>query len=130
MASIFSKIIDREIPADIIYEDEYFCAFLDVFPVAEGHTLLVPKKEVDYIYDLDDDLLVKMQLLSKRLAIALRGAIDCKRIATAVIGLEVPHAHLHLVPIHTMSDMDFGKEKKLADKEQQKIIAQRIIAHI
>lgn len=111
MASVFTKIINREIPGHIVAEDDNFIAFLDITPVALGHVLVVPKKEVDYIFDLDDDNLAGLHLFSKKVAIALKKAITCKRIGITVIGLEVPHTHVHLVPMNSMNDISFSKTK-------------------
>ena len=109
MASIFTRIINREIPGYIVAEDDRFIAFLDVRPMTEGHTLCVPKREVDYYYDLTDEELVDLTLFSKRVARGLKEAVSCRRIANGVLGLEVPHAHLHLVPIRNEGDFRFGK---------------------
>lgn len=117
MASIFTKIINGEIPSYKILEDENYLAFLDVFPLVVGHTLVIPKKEIDYIFDLDDQLLAGLHIFSKRVAKALQKAIPCKRIGVTVIGLEVPHAHVHLVPISTMDDMNFSRPKITVSKE-------------
>lgn len=126
MPSIFSKIISGEIPAHKIAEDDRFLAFLDVFPLVEGHTLVIPKLEVDYIFDLDDDTFSGLQLFSKKVAKALRKAIPCKRIGTAVVGLEVPHTHIHLVPLQHVSDMDFSRPKLTLSSDQLADIAERI----
>ena len=126
MASIFSRIIAGEIPSYKVAEDDCHYAFLDINPLNEGHTLVVPKHEVDYIFDLDDDEYAALQLFAKRVAAALRKSVPCKRIATAVIGLEVPHAHIHLVPIDKEMDMDFRKEKKQVSPERMAEIAQEI----
>ena len=128
--SIFTKIINREIPANIIAEDDNYTAFLDVFPLAKGHTLVVPKKQVDYIFDLDNDLLSGLHVFSKKVAKAIEKTIDCKRIGTAVIGLEVPHAHIHLIPINNISDIDFSRPKLELQKEEFASIAQEIISNI
>ena len=118
MATIFSKIIKGDIPCYKIAEDTDFFAFLDISPLAKGHTLVVPKIEVDYIFDLDDELLSKMMLFSKKVAKAIKLSIPCQRIGIAVIGLEVPHCHIHLCPINEMGDLDFRKEKlKLSSEE-------------
>ncbi len=123
MASIFTKIINGEIPSYKIAENENFYAFLDVFPVAKGHTLVVPKKEIDYIFDLDDELLAGLHVFSKKIAKAIEKAIPCKRIGTAVVGLEVPHAHLHLIPINNISDISFEHPKlKLSEAEFKEIL--------
>lgn len=111
MATIFSRIINGEIPCHKIAEDEEFFAFLDINPIAVGHALVVPKQETDYIFELDDDLLGRMMAFAKKVARAQEKAIPCKRIGLTVIGLEVPHAHIHLVPIKQESDIFFGKEK-------------------
>ncbi|TAH27064.1 MAG: HIT family protein [Cytophagales bacterium] len=111
MASVFSKIISREIPGYIIAEDDRFIAFLDVFPLVIGHALVVPKKEIDYLYDLEDKDLGDINVFAKKIAIALKKAIPCKRIGVAVIGLEVPHAHIHLVPMQNVGDINFSKPK-------------------
>jgi histidine triad (HIT) family protein len=111
MASIFSKIVAGEIPCFKVAETDDFLAFLDVFPLKKGHVLVIPKTEVDYIYDLDDDTLSALNLFAKKVAIGIKKAIPCKRIGTAVIGLEVPHVHIHLVPINEISDLSFDQPK-------------------
>ena len=122
MDSIFTKIINREIPAHIIAENDNYIAFLDVFPLAKGHTLVVPKQQTDYIFDLDDTLLSGLHLFSKKIAKAIEKSIRCKRIGIAVIGLEVPHTHIHLVPINEVHDIDFSKPKlKLSEEEFQQV---------
>lgn len=122
MASIFTKIINKEIPAHIIAEDDRFIAFLDVQPLAKGHALVVPKIEVDYIFDMEDDLLADLNLFAKKVAVQLKKALPCKKIGVAVIGLEVPHVHIHLIPMNQVSDMDFSKEKlSLSSEEMIKI---------
>src|SRR5690606_8886966 len=108
MGSIFTKIINREIPGHIVAENERFIAFLDVNPLVKGHCLVVPKKEVDYIFDLDEETLSSLHVFAKKIAVALKKAIPCKRIGMAVIGLEVPHVHIHLVPLNTMNDINFS----------------------
>jgi len=124
MASIFSKIIAGEIPSYKVAETEDFLAFLDVFPLRKGHTLVIPKKEVDYIFDLDDETFAGLQMFSKIVALAVGKAIPCKRVGTAVIGLEVPHTHIHLVPINSVSDIDFSQEKlKFSDQEMKETAA-------
>ncbi len=122
MASIFSKIINNEIPAYKVAENDEFVAFLDIFPLAEGHTLVVPKQEIDYIFDIDDDVLGRMNIFAKAVAKAIEKVVDCKRIGIAVIGLEVPHAHIHLIPINNIEDINFGRQKlKFTEKEFLKI---------
>ena len=124
MASIFSKIISGEIPSYKIAENEKFFAFLDIMPLAIGHTLVVPKKEIDYIFDLPEDLLAEMMVFSKSVAKKIEKSIECDRIGVSVIGLEVSHAHIHLIPINSISDMDFSKEKlKLSHEEFIKVAA-------
>lgn len=123
MASIFSKIIAGEIPSYRVAEDEHHYAFLDINPLSEGHTLVVPKREVDYIFDLSDDEYAALQLFAKRVAAAIEAAVPCKRIGVAVIGLEVPHAHIHLVPINSEADMDFRREKLKLSPERMAEIA-------
>lgn len=118
MATIFSKIIQGEIPCYKIAEDEHFFAFLDINPLSKGHTLVVPKREVDYIFQLEDEELARMMVFAKKVAQKIEKAIPCKRIGVAVIGLEVPHAHIHLVPITCEGDLDFKKEHlKLSQDE-------------
>lgn len=122
MASIFTKIINREIPAHIVAENDDVIAFLDIRPLTKGHTLVVPKKEIDYFFDLDDEAYIQLHLLAKQVAVSLKKVISCQRIATAVIGLEVPHAHLHLIPINRMSDTNFSNPKlQLSEEEFTKI---------
>jgi histidine triad (HIT) family protein len=111
MSSIFSKIMAREIPGHIVAEDENCVAFLDITPLVKGHTLVVPKKEIDYIFDIEDTLLASLNVFAKRVAIGLKKAISCKRIGVCVIGLEVPHAHIHLVPMNSMGDINFSNPK-------------------
>lgn len=126
MATIFSRIISGEIPCHKIAENDEFFAFLDINPIAVGHTLVVPKQETDYIFDLDNDLLGRMMAFAKKVANAQQKAIPCKRIGLTVIGLEVPHAHIHLVPIQKESDMYFGKEKLKVSQEELSNIAKSI----
>jgi histidine triad (HIT) family protein len=130
MASIFTKIINGEIPSYKIAEDDYYYAFLDINPLAKGHTLVVPKKEVDYIFDIDDLTLGDMLVFSKRIAKAIKQVVPCKRIGIAVLGLEVPHAHIHLVPINGGNDIDFSKPKLKLTPEEFKEIALKISAAI
>lgn len=124
MSSIFSKIIAGEIPCYKIAEDEDFFAFLDINPLNHGHTLVVPKKEVDYIFDIEDELLGKMNVFAKKVALAIEKVVACERIGIAVLGLEVPHAHIHLIPINGIYDIDFSKPKlKLSQKEFEELAA-------
>ncbi len=130
MASIFTKIINKEIPGKIIAEDDNFIAFLDIMPLVEGHVLVVPKREVDYIFDIEDDLFAEMMLFAKKIAKSLKKAIPCKRIGVAVIGLEVPHAHIHLVPLQTMDDINFTRAKLKPSQEELAITADKIRSEI
>jgi histidine triad (HIT) family protein len=126
MASIFSKIIAGEIPSYKIAETETCYAFLDIFPIVKGHTLVIPKKEVDYIFDLDDDLLADLHVFSKKVAAAIRRSVPCKRVGVAVLGLEVPHAHIHLIPLNTEGDINFSRPKLKLEKEEMEEIAKAI----
>ncbi len=117
MSSIFSKIILGEIPCHKIAEDDQFLAFVDVMPLVEGHTLVIPKQEIDYIFDLDPEVLADLMKFAQRIAPAIKKAIPCKRIGVAVIGLEVPHAHVHLVPLNRMLDINFSQEKLKLSQE-------------
>ncbi len=130
MASIFTRIIQGEIPCYKVAEDDRFFAFLDINPLAKGHCLVVPKKEVDYLFDLDDELFAAFHLFSKKVARAIEKTVPCARIGTAVIGLEVPHAHIHLVPINGLGDLNFANPKlKLTPDEFAKIAAS-IASHL
>ncbi|MCH5221357.1 MAG: HIT family protein [Muribaculaceae bacterium] len=129
MPSIFSRIIAGEIPSYRVAEDDKHYAFLDINPLSEGHTLVVPKREVDYIFDLSNDEYTALQLFAKRVAAAVEKSTDCRRIATAVIGLEVPHAHIHIVPIKTEGDLDFRKEKLKLTPERMAEIAAAIASN-
>ncbi len=126
MASIFTKIINGEIPCYKVAEDENYFAFLDINPLNTGHTLVVPKKEVDYIFDLDDETYLGLMLFSKKVAIAIEKEIPCNRIGIAVVGLEVPHVHIHLVPMNSMDDINFRKPKLKLTPEEFKSIADKI----
>ncbi len=126
MPSIFTKIIQGEIPCHKIAENDNFFAFLDIMPLSSGHTLVVPKREIDYLFNLPDDLLGEMHVFAKPIAIAMQKAIPCKRIGTAVIGLEVPHAHLHLIPINGVSDINFERPKMQVSQEELRITAEKI----
>lgn len=126
MASIFSKIVNGEIPAYKIAETEEYLAFLDAFPLVKGHTLVIPKKEIDYIFDVNDELYSGLWQFSKEIAKAVKLAIPCQRIGVTVIGLEVPHAHIHLIPIQKMDDMNFSKPKLNFSKEEMEMIATSI----
>lgn len=130
MSSIFSKIISGEIPCYKIAESEHFLAFLDVFPLKKGHVLVVPKKEVDYIFDLDNDTYIGLMSFAKEVAVAIRKAVPCNRIAVSVIGLEVPHAHVHLIPMNTTNDVNFANEKLKLTPNEFEAIADQIRKHI
>jgi histidine triad (HIT) family protein len=124
MASIFTRIVNGEIPCYKIAETKDYLAFLDVRPQQKGHTLVIPKKEVDYIFDMDDMLLKGMMVFAKKIAKAIEKTVPCKRIGIAVVGLEVPHAHIHLMPINTVSDLGFGKNFSLSAEEMTSLSAQ------
>ncbi len=126
MASIFSRIINGEIPCYKIAEDQQYFAFLDINPLAKGHTLVVPKEETDYIFDIDDNRLAGMMVFSKKVALAIQKAVPCKRIGIAVLGLEVPHAHIHLIPINDLGDINFTRPKLKLSKEEFDEIAEQI----
>ncbi len=128
MASIFTKIINREIPAYIVAEDNNFIAFLDINPLTEGHTLVVPKREEDYVFDLPDQDVAGLFVFAKRVAQSIERVVPCKRIGLSVIGLEVPHAHIHLVPLHSTNDINFSKPKLTFTKEHYLALAQKITA--
>ena len=126
MASIFSKIISDEIPAYKILENENFLAFLDIFPLAKGHVLVIPKKEIDYLFDIFSDEYGELWKFAQQVAKAMDKVIDCKRIGVAVIGLEVPHAHIHLVPLNNVSDINFERPKLSFSEEEMNEVAQKI----
>jgi histidine triad (HIT) family protein len=130
MPSIFTRIINREIPAHIIAEDDRFIAFLDVMPLVEGHVLVVPKQEVDYLFDLDDRSLSDMMVFAKQVAVAIKKTISCRRIGVAVIGLEVPHTHVHLVPMNSMGDINFTRPKLSPSKDDLEKVAKEIISNL
>jgi histidine triad (HIT) family protein len=130
MPSIFSKIIAGEIPCYKIAENADFTAFLDVFPLRKGHVLVVPKKEVDYIFDLDNETYLGLMSFSKTVAIALKKAIPCNRVGVSVVGLDVPHAHIHLIPINTVNDMLFSNAKLTLSKDEFEEIANSIKKHL
>ncbi len=122
MSSVFSKIISGEIPAYKIAEDDQFLAFLDISPLAKGHTLVITKDEYDYVFDIEDDVIGEYMLFTKKVAKAIKAAIPCIKVGMSVVGLEVPHAHIHLIPINSVSEMNFSKEKlKYADDEMAEI---------
>ena len=130
MATIFTKIVRGEIPSYKIYEDEHFYAFLDISPMAKGHTLLIPKKEVDYLFDVDDTTLSEMIVLSKKIAKAIEKAIECNRVGLMVVGLEVPHAHIHLIPIESEGDMNLSNKRLKLSKEEFEKIATDIVSFL
>ena len=125
---IFSKIAAGEIPSYKCAENDKFYAFLDINPVAKGHTLVIPRREVDYIFDMNDDELAEFQLFAKQVAVALKKAFPCKKVAQVVLGLEVPHAHIHLIPMNSEGDVDFRKEKLHLPNEEMQQIADKIFA--
>jgi len=126
MASIFSKIISGEITAYKVAENEFFLAFLDIFPLAKGHVLVIPKKETDYLFDITSNEYLEIWKFAQQVAKAMDKVIDCKRIGVAVIGLEVPHAHIHLVPLNNVSDINFERPKLSFSKEEMDEVAQNI----
>ena len=126
MATIFSRIVAGEIPSYKVAENDKFYAFLDINPLVKGHTLIIPKQEVDYIFDLSDEDLAQMQVFAKKVAAAIKSAFPCIKVGQAVIGLEVPHAHIHLIPIQKESDMLFSNEKLKLTAEEFKEIAEKI----
>lgn len=130
MASLFTRIVNGEIPCYRIAENDKYLAFLDINPLAEGHTLVIPKKEVDYIFDIDDELLAGLHLFAKKIAKAIDKSVKCARVGVAVIGLEVPHAHIHLVPLKNISDLNFANPKLKFTPEEFKNIAARIAANL
>lgn len=123
---IFSKIAAGEIPSYKCAENDEFYAFLDISPVAKGHTLVIPRREVDYIFDMDDDEIGRYQQFAKRVAVAMKKAFPCKKVAQVVLGLEVPHAHIHLIPMNSEADVDFRKEKLQLSQEEMQQIAEKI----
>ena len=129
MSSLFSRIIAGEIPCHKVAENDMFLAFLDIMPLAEGHVLVIPKVEVDYIFDLEDSMLAAMILFAKEVAGKIKHAIPCKKVGMSVIGLEVPHAHIHLIPMNHVSDMDFSKPKMAVSQEELAIVAHKIKAN-
>lgn len=121
MSTLFSKIVQGEVPAYKIAEDSQFLAFLDINPNAPGHTLCIPKKEVNKIFDLEEDVYQELMRFSRKVAIALEKSIPCKRVGMAVVGLEVPHVHVHLIPLNSMKDMDFSNNVKMSSEEFERI---------
>jgi histidine triad (HIT) family protein len=130
MASIFTRIVNGEIPCYKVAEDDRFLAFLDINPLQEGHTLVIPKKEVDYIFDVEDELHAGLWNFAKKIARAIEKTVPCKRIGITVIGLEVPHAHIHLIPLNGMFDMDFSRPKRTFTPEEFRAIAKKIASAI
>lgn len=130
MASIFTRIINGEIPCYRVAENDRYIAFLDVRPLKAGHTLVVPKKEVDYIFDMDDEALSEIMVFARKVAVAMKEVIECKRIGVAVIGLEVPHAHIHLIPISSEGDMLFTNPRVSLSPEENEQLAKKIGARV
>ena len=126
MGTIFSKIISGEIPSYVVAESVEFLAFLDINPLAEGHVLVIPKKEVDYIFDLDDETYTGLQLFAKIVATGIKAAIPCKKVGVAVIGLEVPHAHIHLIPMNQVDDLNFSRPKLKFSPEELQATSEKI----
>ena len=125
---IFSKIAAGEIPSYKCAENDEFYAFLDINPLVKGHTLVIPRRDVDYIFDMEDDEIAEFQVFAKRVAVALKKAFPCRKVAQVVLGLEVPHAHIHLIPMQSEADVDFRKEHLKLEPEEMKAIAERILA--
>jgi histidine triad (HIT) family protein len=130
MATIFTRIIQGEIPCYKVAEDSEFFAFLDINPLAKGHTLVIPKAEIDYIFDLDDDMLSRLNLFAKKIARAIDKSVTCKKVGIAVIGLEVPHAHIHLVPLNDIGDLNFSNPKLKLTPDEFRDIAQKIVSNL
>lgn len=130
MASIFTRIINGEIPCHKVAESESCFAFLDINPLAKGHTLVVPKKEVDYLFDVEDELYLELMAFAKKVALAIESVVPCERMGVTVIGLEVPHAHVHLIPINALNDMNFAKPKLQLSQEEFSELAAKIAAAI
>ena len=130
MATIFSKIVNGEIPCYKVYEDDEFLAFLDAFPVSKGHVLVIPKKETDYIFDIEDQSYARMWQFAKKISKALKLSVSCERIGISVIGLEVAHAHIHLLPMNSLEDMNFSKPKMSFSKQEFEEIADTIASNI
>ena len=128
MATIFTKIANGEIPSYKCAENDEFYAFLDINPLVKGHTLCIPRREVDYIFDMDDDEIAEYQVFAKKVAKAVKAAFPCKKVAQVVLGLEVPHAHIHLIPMNSEGDVDFRKEKLHLPAEEMQQIADKIFA--
>lgn len=126
MASIFTRIVNGEIPCHKICEDNNYLAFLDINPLVKGHTLVIPKKEIDYLFDLDDELLAGMTVFAKKVALAIDKVMDCKRVGVVVLGLEVPHAHIHLIPINSLHDTEFSRPKLKFTSDELKLTAEKI----
>lgn len=126
MASIFTRIVKGEIPCHKICEDENYLAFLDINPLVRGHTLVIPKREIDYLFDLEDELLAGMMVFAKKVALAIDRVTDCKRVGVVVLGLEVPHAHIHLIPINSLYDTEFSRPKLKLSAEELDQIAKKI----
>ena len=130
MSTIFTKIVTGEIPCHKIAEDDRYLAFLDINPLARGHALVIPKQEVDYIFDLDDDLLAGLNVFAKKVAKAIEKSVPCERIGIAVIGLEVPHAHVHLIPVNQISDLSFANPKLKLSHEEFEEITEKIKSNL
>ncbi|HKL31721.1 MAG TPA: HIT family protein [Tangfeifania sp.] len=130
MATIFTKIVEGEIPAYKVAEDEKYLAFLDVSPVAKGHTLVIPKKEIDYLFDIDDELYAGLQLFAKKVAVGLKKAVPCKKVGVLVLGLEVPHAHIHLIPMQDENDVLNFKDKVKMEEDEMMELSKKIAENI
>lgn len=130
MATIFTKIVNGEVPSYKIFENEHFYSFLDISPMTKGHTLVIPKKEVDYLFDIDDAMLSEMIVLSKKIAKAIEKTVECTRVGVMVVGLEMPHAHIHLIPIQNEGDMNLSNKRIQLTKEEFEKIAEDIVSYL
>ena len=130
MATIFTKIVNGEIPSYKIFENKHFYSFLDISPMTKGHTLVIPKKEVDYLFDIDDAMLSEMIVLSKKIAKAIEKTVECTRVGVMVVGLEMPHAHIHLIPIQNEEDMNLSNKRIQLTKEEFEKIAEDIVSYL
>ena len=128
MATLFTRIIKGEIPCYKIAEDEKYFAFLDIHPLAKGHTLVVPREETDYLFDVSDDSLARMAVFAKKIALAIGKSVPCKRVGVAVLGLEIPHAHIHLIPVNNLDDINFARPKLKLTPEEFEAVAEKIRA--
>ncbi|SRR6056297_228934 len=130
MATLFSKLISGELPAHVLHEDQNYFSFLDINPMAKGHALVIPKREEDYFFDLSDEELSGILPFARKVAVAIEKVVDCKRVGISVVGLEVPHAHLHLIPLNSVGDMSFGKEPLSMSNDELASLSEKIRSNI